>query len=872
MPLPCGDCIRLLRGGHGELRTLGDAFWPALHDRLLFGVEAHPLFAIGVRITKQALLPASKTMPRHGHRQRHVDAYHTDLDAPTELTRHVTVTGETSHAVAELMVVDQLHGGPEIRYSHAGQHWAEDLFFVDTHIGRNMIEQRTAHPEAALTAVAGLLALEVSAVSQQLCTVLHARLDVFANARMRGSRHDGPHLSIQVGAVEYLQVPRALQQLGHDLVGDIAYQYCDRDRHAALAGRPVTCADECINYLVDICIGHDHHVVLRPPQGLNTLALARASLVDVVGYRSRAHERHRFHIRVGQQRIHRFLVALNHVEDAIRQAGLFKQLGHEQAGAWVGRTGFEDKRVSRGDRDREHPHWYHHRKVERRDTSHHTQRLSDRPVIQVSRYLIGEVALEQLRDATGELHDIDTTRHLAHGIGKHLAMFGSDHVGQRLLVLVQQLEEFEQHARPADRRGVGPLGECSLGRCHRAGDVLGTAQAHFRGDLAGGRVEHRLGTDAIAGDKLPMNVLGNFWDMADGGHDGSRLKGNRRCRSRLWDHLSPNNATNLNLLFSFANNEGMKEKNIDVLWAHLHWLVILEQQGSYTAAASRLGVSKAAMSQRIAELERAVGMPLVRRTTRSMRLTEVGQRLVEEVRMPFERIAHSFTGVRDLTGEATGLLRVTAPVALARQQLVPRLAEFSRANPQVRLELELSDRISSLSMEGFDLAIRHAASVPDTHVAWQLCTTRTMLVASRDYLRCHKAPSIPQDLSEHACLYYPRAQETPTWAFEPAVDRTNSERTTVAVRGPFAANNSEALRDAAIAGLGIALLPDFSAQAALQAGNLVEVLPEWVPVGTFAERLYAVRPYAPHVPLAVSTFVQFLREAWESGFPSRLAH
>ncbi|KXK69695.1 LysR family transcriptional regulator, partial [Pseudomonas monteilii] len=184
----------------------------------------------------------------------------------------------------------------------------------------------------------------------------------------------------------------------------------------------------------------------------------------------------------------------------------------------------------------------------------------------------------------------------------------------------------------------------------------------------------------------------------------------------------------------------MKEKNIDVLWAHLHWLVILEQQGSYTAAASRLGVSKAAMSQRIAELERAVGMPLVRRTTRSMRLTEVGQRLVEDVRMPFERIAHSFTGVRDLTGEATGLLRVTAPVALARQQLVPRLAEFSRANPQVRLELELSDRISSLSMEGFDLAIRHAASVPDTHVAWQLCTTRTMLVASRDYLRCHKAP------------------------------------------------------------------------------------------------------------------------------------
>ncbi len=315
-----------------------------------------------------------------------------------------------------------------------------------------------------------------------------------------------------------------------------------------------------------------------------------------------------------------------------------------------------------------------------------------------------------------------------------------------------------------------------------------------------------------------------------------------------------------------VNNRSMNDKNIEALWAHLHWLIVLEQQGSYTAAAARLGVSKAAMSQRIVELERAVGMPLVRRTTRSMRLTEVGQRLVDDIRTPFERIAHSFAGVRDLAGVPTGLLRVTAPVALARQQLVPRLAEFSRANPEVRLELELSDRISSLSMEGFDLAIRHAATVPDTHVAWQLCNTRSLLVASRAYLRRRHAPSTPEALSEHDCLYYPRAQETPTWAFEPLDGRSGGERVTVAITGPFAANNSEALRDAAIAGLGIALLPDFSAQAALEAGKLVEILPEWVPVGTFAERLYAVRPYASHVPLAVSTFVSFLRHAWVSGF------
>jgi len=169
-------------------------------------------------------------------------------------------------------------------------------------------------------------------------------------------------------------------------------------------------------------------------------------------------------------------------------------------------------------------------------------------------------------------------------------------------------------------------------------------------------------------------------------------------------------------------------------------------------------------------------------------------------------------------------------------------------------------------MEGFDLAIRHAASVPETHVAWVLCETRSVLVANRAYLRRRKPPDTPEGLASHDCLYYPRAQETPTWTFEPSGDRRGAERITVAVAGPFAATNSEALRDAALASLGIALLPDFSAQAAVKSGKLVEVLPAWKPVDAFAERLYAIRPYASHVPLAVTAFVSFLRKAWASGF------
>lgn len=312
----------------------------------------------------------------------------------------------------------------------------------------------------------------------------------------------------------------------------------------------------------------------------------------------------------------------------------------------------------------------------------------------------------------------------------------------------------------------------------------------------------------------------------------------------------------------------MEEQKVEQLWGHLHWLVVLSQQGSFTAAAERLGVSKAAMSQRVAELERVAGVALVRRTTRSVRLTEAGQRLVDDTRASFEQIAESFAQVRDLAGLPRGLLRVTAPVALARQQLVPLLADFLRQYPEVRIELDLSDRFSSLATEGFDLAIRHTASPPDTHVAWTLCGTRSLLVATPAYLRRHGSPQLPQDLARHNCLHYPRSHERPAWTFESSwrAEDGDRERVTVQVSGSLAANNSEALRDAALGGLGIALLPDFSAQASLRAGKLVEVLPDWTPVGSFAGQLYAIRPYSAHVPRAVSALVAFLRERLELGF------
>ncbi|MDP4301038.1 LysR family transcriptional regulator [Leptothrix discophora] len=319
----------------------------------------------------------------------------------------------------------------------------------------------------------------------------------------------------------------------------------------------------------------------------------------------------------------------------------------------------------------------------------------------------------------------------------------------------------------------------------------------------------------------------------------------------------------------------MEARRVDGLWAHIHWLGVLGALGSYTAAAQRLGVSKAAMSQRIADLERAAGVPLVRRTTRSVRLTEAGQQLADSTRDAYAQIERELAHVKDLAAAPRGLLRVTAPVALGRQQIVPRLAGFLREVPEVRVELVLTDQLVSLAQEGFDLAIRHTARPPETHVAWTLCETRSCLVASADYLARRGRPEHPRelaaDLGLHDCLPYARPGETPTWQFQPlagSADEASASTPplTMAVRGPFSANNSEALREAAIDGLGIALLPDFSAQSALRAGTLQTLLPDWRPVGSFGESLFAIRPYSPYVPRAVHALVAFLRQSLKDGF------
>jgi DNA-binding transcriptional LysR family regulator len=311
----------------------------------------------------------------------------------------------------------------------------------------------------------------------------------------------------------------------------------------------------------------------------------------------------------------------------------------------------------------------------------------------------------------------------------------------------------------------------------------------------------------------------------------------------------------------------MSTRDLETALPDLHMLTVIAETRSLTQTARRLGIAKSSVSMRLKDLERMLGVSLVRRTTRSITLTAAGQQLVAETSASFLHIEQGIAGVRDLAGAPRGLVRLTAPVALGRQHIAPAIPKLLERYPELRLELDLSDRFVNLTQEGFDLAVRHASRVPDSHVATLLCESRSVLLASPKYLARRGLPEHPSELARHECLLYLRDGGSPAWSFERRERRARvPERVSVPVRGPLRANNSEVLREAAAAGLGVGMLPDFTAWSSTVSAELVPVLPQWRPVGFFGERLQAIRPWSPRTPRAVQCVIDHLRETFARGF------
>lgn len=239
------------------------------------------------------------------------------------------------------------------------------------------------------------------------------------------------------------------------------------------------------------------------------------------------------------------------------------------------------------------------------------------------------------------------------------------------------------------------------------------------------------------------------------------------------------------------------------------------EAGSITEAARRIGISKSVLSERLTELERSLGARLVQRTTRKVSVTEDGSAFLERARRILRETAEAAAEIAERRGTLAGPLRLSAPVSFGSLHLGPALYPFLVANPKIELTLELDDRFVDVASGGFDAVIRHGPVGDNRLIVKRLASSRRMLVASPAYLARHGTPKSVADLeTRNAILYSNRETD---WRFPGA-----GRRADIVIRpgSCLRINNGMMMRDAAIAGLGIALMPTFLVHAELARGVL----------------------------------------------------
>ena len=274
---------------------------------------------------------------------------------------------------------------------------------------------------------------------------------------------------------------------------------------------------------------------------------------------------------------------------------------------------------------------------------------------------------------------------------------------------------------------------------------------------------------------------------------------------------------------------------------------------SFTEAAKRLNLAKSAVSARVGRLEESVGVRLLHRTTRKLSLTEEGLAFYERCARLLAAADEAAAVAEEAGGAPSGTLRVTAPLAFSQLHLAPALAAFLTAQPRVTVDLGAEDRLVDLVAERFDLAIRIGRIKDSTLVARKLAGDRLVVCGAPDYLTRRGVPRTPTDLLRHNCLRYANIPTRLDWRFR---DR-QGEISIVPVTGNLVAGNGTVLREAAVAGLGLAVLPSYMVAAELAAGRLRTVLGDYRrgEIG-----IYAVYPNRRNLPSKLRAFVDFMVE------------
>lgn len=263
------------------------------------------------------------------------------------------------------------------------------------------------------------------------------------------------------------------------------------------------------------------------------------------------------------------------------------------------------------------------------------------------------------------------------------------------------------------------------------------------------------------------------------------------------------------------------------------------ETGGFSAAARRLGLSKAAVSKQVAELEAHFGTALLQRTTRRLNATDAGQRYFENCVRLLDELSEVEAEVRQSQAEPSGRLRINAPINFGNAVLGPVICAMAQRYPKLEIQVELNDRFVDLIEEGFDVALRIRTNLPDSSlIARRMCGITRSVCATPSYLKRHGIPKTPADLKDHSCLIYTLSTSPFDWKFE-----AGNKATTVRVDGAIRSNNGQFLLSFLHAGLGIALLPDFTVGEEIRKGKLTRILENY-PVEP--HDLYLVYPANRH--------------------------
>jgi DNA-binding transcriptional LysR family regulator len=302
------------------------------------------------------------------------------------------------------------------------------------------------------------------------------------------------------------------------------------------------------------------------------------------------------------------------------------------------------------------------------------------------------------------------------------------------------------------------------------------------------------------------------------------------------------------------------------LRSHLDAFITSADEGSFSAAARLLGLTPAAISKSVGQLEVRLGVRLFQRSTRHLALTTDGERLYAQVRLPWSEINDALTDLRQGAGKPAGTLKVALAHTVGREYIVPLLGEFLRRYPDVLPDLHFDNKQVDIVAEGFDVAIGGGIELTDALIARELARLRIVLVAAPAYLKAHPAPQHPQDLARHHGLL---RRSLATGRLIPwALKSKEGQELVASVRPSIVMDDPEAMARAAATGMGIALLPLPHALPLLESGALERVLPDWYAESRPLSIYYTSRKL---VPAKVRVFVDYIvQEFATSGLAARI--